>query len=876
MKPEFLSFIGLKSYSEQVEIDFSILTSGGLFGIFGSTGSGKSTILDAMFLALYGDFPESNVATSDFINAKTGYLSVEFIFSIKNGESVERYLVKREYKAKGTKKTVPQPKGIIYKFDGENKMALTENATQTTQKVEEILGLKIDQFVKCIVVPQGQFSAFLSLNRGERLKMMSGLFDLDKFGYKLQEKVRNDLARLSEEESRIEGKLSAYLEYTKESLALTEISLNEAQERYENENVKLSKIKQELSDYKNYYDRHKTLIDKQIRLESLEKSSSQIDRLSANLQRYEKSKYALEIYEKINQMCMDNSVLKVELKKKQTDLDTLKNDFVFVSKDYEMLGEKKEKIDEVKMLLASLVVLENDINNKKEIERKIDQEIKTYKQLDKEKKSLEEQSSLLSLELKKQQEEKLALRLEERVEKIISSISLSSNQVVPSEIDFLRLLKQFVFESKQELVLNRIEELKELLSSNDGNNTSLIDLKTLLEDNDKLNGIISAKQGELNRVISRIEILQSKIESCVENGKKLRQDIADIDAKVSKACSGLDYYEKVNELNEQIKLLDNEISKINSKFIDYSKLIPECDSQVKIILGKIQTNEEQIEKFSKDLTEKLEGMNIEEAKAVVDMISDPEDIKSAIEKYKLEKNSLKEAILELEKSIPKNEYSQDILDEMQQKVAEVEKNTKIFYENYIKLKKSFENISQKLEERCIIEKNYNALKKEKDLYSLLLNSVRSSRLLEFVADEYLCDISYDANETLGILSNGKFGLKYDKEFLVIDYNNAVERKTSTVSGGELFLVSLSLALSLSKSIIAKTNKPIEFFFLDEGFGSLDSALVETVIDSLEKLKNESFTIGVISHVEALKERIATKVIVTEPKNGFGSRVKVTN
>ncbi len=876
MKPEKLSFIGLKSYSEQVDIDFSILTSGGLFGIFGSTGSGKSTILDAMFLALYGDFPENNVATSDFINAKTGYLSVEFTFSIRNGESFERYLVKREYKAKGTKKTTPQPKGIIYKIEGENRIALSETATQTTQKAEEILGLKMEQFVKCIVVPQGQFSAFLSLNRGDRLKMMSGLFDLDKFGYKLQEKVKSDLGRLSEKESHLEGELSAYSEYTKERLEICEKSLNEAYKLYKSENVKLLKITQEFNDYKNYYDRHKTLKEKQNRLEILKKSSSHIDRLNNSLERYEKSKYALEIYEKINQMCMDNSEYRIELNSKQTSLDTLKKEYVSVTKDYEMLGEKKAGLDELKMLLASLTVLENDINDKKKIEKNIDKEIKTYKQLDKERNLLEERYSSLSFELKKLEEDKSSLKLEERVNKIISSVSLSSNHILPGEIEFLRFLKPFVFENKQDIVSNRIEELKKLVSLNDGNSSSLDDLKTLLEENDNLNSVISTKQGELNKLSSQREILKSKIDSCVENGKKLRQDINDIDEKVSKACGGLDYYDKVKQLKEQIKQLDNEILKINSKFIECSKLIPEKESQVKIIFSKIQTNEEQIEKFSQDLTNKLNGMNIEEAKAVVDMISDPEEIKLAIEKYKLEKNSLKEAILELENSIPKKDYSQEILVQMQQNVDDVDKNNKIFYENYIKLKKTFENISQKLEERCIIEKKYDTLMKEKEIYSLLLNSVRSSKLLEFVADEYLCDISYDANETLGILSNGKFGLKYDKEFLVIDYNNAVERKTSTVSGGELFLVSLSLALSLSKSIIAKTNKPIEFFFLDEGFGSLDSALVETVIDSLERLKNESFTIGVISHVEALKERIATKVIVTEPKNGFGSRVKVTN
>lgn len=97
---------------------------------------------------------------------------------------------------------------------------------------------------------------------------------------------------------------------------------------------------------------------------------------------------------------------------------------------------------------------------------------------------------------------------------------------------------------------------------------------------------------------------------------------------------------------------------------------------------------------------------------------------------------------------------------------------------------------------------------------------------------------------------------------------------NTLSGGETFLVSLSLALALSQTICASL-KSIEFFFLDEGFGTLDGALVDTVMNALEKLKSSHFTIGVISHVEELKHRIDSKITVNKATESHGSTVQIS-
>lgn len=89
--------------------------------------------------------------------------------------------------------------------------------------------------------------------------------------------------------------------------------------------------------------------------------------------------------------------------------------------------------------------------------------------------------------------------------------------------------------------------------------------------------------------------------------------------------------------------------------------------------------------------------------------------------------------------------------------------------------------------------------------------------------------------------------------------------------GETFLTSLSLALALSAQIQLRGQYPLQFFFLDEGFGTLDPDLLDTVITSLEKLHNDQLSVGIISHVPELRARLPRKLIVVPAEQGGGDR-----
>ena len=93
-----------------------------------------------------------------------------------------------------------------------------------------------------------------------------------------------------------------------------------------------------------------------------------------------------------------------------------------------------------------------------------------------------------------------------------------------------------------------------------------------------------------------------------------------------------------------------------------------------------------------------------------------------------------------------------------------------------------------------------------------------------------------------------------------------ERDTKTLSGGESFLVSLALALALSDLVSFKTS--IDSLFLDEGFGTLDAQTLDVALDALDNLNATGKMIGVISHIDAMKERIPNQIKVSK-NNGIG-------
>ena len=187
------------------------------------------------------------------------------------------------------------------------------------------------------------------------------------------------------------------------------------------------------------------------------------------------------------------------------------------------------------------------------------------------------------------------------------------------------------------------------------------------------------------------------------------------------------------------------------------------------------------------------------------------------------------------------------------------------------LSRSEENLQRKEE----LTKECSGLERTFTRFERLRKLLEGNKFMEFIAEEYLETVAENASARLLSLTDGRYFLRYEGGFFVGDnFDGGEKRNVNTLSGGETFLVSLSLALALSAEICARSLRPIEFFFLDEGFGTLDEHLVDVVMDSLERLKNEHFSIGIISHVEELKHRIERKLLVKKATERHGSQIEM--
>jgi exonuclease SbcC len=146
----------------------------------------------------------------------------------------------------------------------------------------------------------------------------------------------------------------------------------------------------------------------------------------------------------------------------------------------------------------------------------------------------------------------------------------------------------------------------------------------------------------------------------------------------------------------------------------------------------------------------------------------------------------------------------------------------------------------------------------------LIGSADGKKFRQFALGLTLDHLVRLANAHLSRLDGGRYLIKRGKALnlrMVDSWEGDAERDAKTLSGGESFLVSLSLALGLSDLVSQSTS--IDSFFLDEGFGTLDDGALNIALDAMESLQVSGKLIGVISHVQQVKERIPVQIRVVK-------------
>lgn len=582
MRPIRLKIKGLNSFIDEQEIDFNKLTERGLFGIFGPTGSGKSTILDGITLALYGDLPRKS---TNYINMNCNSLNVSFEFSISDGKT-KTYRVEREFK---TDKKTGRPKSgkcKVLDITQVNPIILAESVKEVTKTCESIIGLGMNDFTKTVVLPQGSFSEFLKISGKDRREMLERLFNLQEYGENLEKKLSEKSKVIEKKLDVIKGKLSGY-----EDINLNDLNAKEDQFKSNEKNIKykssqlleINKIYEEgkeifqLKSELNFYENERNIIS--IEAKDIENKRVKIDNIEKSLRILnfiENYNMVLNELNEKNKNLEDYNLEFENIKNKKNDILKIYNEFLEKKQEcVPRLKIKAERLDGELKNRKALMLLEEEINRLNEIIKflKIDKE-KSIAQVNKiineiddinlSIKGLEKKHDSLKVDrnLKRQIEE--ALRLEDDYLSLGKDIDESLKDIESLEKS-IKLCedKKISLQNDRDKNLEDLREYEFLLESLNKNYPG--------EEKDLLN-----KEG----LLESIKIKQEKFSDCKKKIDLNNNKILEINDKLSELNK-----EKHN-LKKFIDLLEKEVDdfkiqslalKIREKLIE-GDICPVCGS----------------------------------------------------------------------------------------------------------------------------------------------------------------------------------------------------------------------------------------------------------------------------------------------------------
>ncbi|TKD71957.1 AAA family ATPase [Pseudalkalibacillus hwajinpoensis] len=383
---------------------------------------------------------------------------------------------------------------------------------------------------------------------------------------------------------------------------------------------------------------------------------------------------------------------------------------------------------------------------------------------------------------------------------------------------------------------------------------------------------------DLQEKVQQHSVRNAELTSSLE---QLSDQVKRAEAEYNGIVGELTAQEGYNQVNRQLeslrndeKVAGNKLKEAEERYLQTERQAAAAknyDQDVQQRLKKAEIAYEEAEKTSIFSDRKF----VRSAEVPLDQRSDWE---KQVEEYRKEWNQTEHNLNEVESKLSGRKVSEDEYKESNQKAELAKEAREEALSHFAARRHHLEDVSRRHERFKELEEIRKTSSAELEKLGKLQTVFRGNSFVEFIASEQLEQVSLDASQKLGDLTSQRYAIEVDSSggFLIRDdANGGVRRPVSTLSGGETFLTSLALALALSGQIQLRGAHPLQFFFLDEGFGTLDESLLDTVITSLEKLQNESLAVGVISHVPELRARLPRKVIVSpsEP-SGRGSRIEM--
>lgn len=854
MKPTYLSFCGINSFSERAEIDFEQLLQFGIFGIFGDTGSGKSTILDCIGFALYGNVARSRSGSiADVINYNTDRADVQFEFEIFYDGSRRKFRVERELKRKNAAQSAK-----VFERDKDRWVAVADGVRESNALLERIIGLEQKDFEKCIALPQGEFAQFVKSARSDRLKLVSRLFDLESYGDALIKRAGGKLAEARNALDVTNARLEQYAQITKETVETLAEEVKTLAARETALQTSLTSIRKE----------KELLAEKVRRRVERERVAAEMAKLEA---RREEMKTLSGELDRLDRAA---AAVKAAREAKDCRLRAAERE-----KNLQAAQARVQRAEETERALAAWNAAEAE-----ERERVLAERIAAAKARQVTADELARAKEHFAKAERSLAEERTAFRDfsydEERAKLERAAAALGTEDFV----GYLETHAKSLFKGEYAQFASELRDLTEKYGEIGDDSRPLIEKYDALAagerpDLDALRAQFEARQKEradVERQKLMLEKAKGRYDLHLENLRRLSADLDETKARIARLSEGaVPEEEPVSAMEERLAALRAERSRHAKETETARNALAEARTAHARAASDEAAAREAMENAAKRLSEALAAGNFqsaEEAIALSSKYGDPAAARARVEKFRDDWAATRSKLRELSA-----EELDSATDEAYRAVAEklsaAEAEAKTCSQTLAVRREALTRAEAGLKEKYALEKERAEKEKRAALYERLRKLLEGNKFMEFAAEEYLQTVAANATRQLLTLTDGRYCLRYDRGFFVGDnFNGGQTRGVYTLSGGETFLVSLSLALALSAEICRKSLRPIEFFFLDEGFGTLDEHLVDVVMDSLEKLKGEHFSIGIISHVEELKHRIDRKLSVKKATERHGSQI----
>jgi exonuclease SbcC len=340
-----------------------------------------------------------------------------------------------------------------------------------------------------------------------------------------------------------------------------------------------------------------------------------------------------------------------------------------------------------------------------------------------------------------------------------------------------------------------------------------------------------------------------------------------------------------DELTNKASGLKKQYTQIDEQYKKEEQKIAEAGKQLDTLCGHVESLEKQLKTTSTELQETNEHIQnlLKEhdindrhyVRQVVFKAFDIDATRGHIEHYHQQVNTLNTAIKQYLNELDGRTFDEKQHEQTKKESGQLDKQIEDLNRTWGETNNKLIELRKNLKKAEELKKAYDKVQTRAEDLKMMKNLFKGGAFVNYISTVYLQELVQAANERFFRLTRQHLSLELtpDNSFQVRDFlNEGHVRSVKTLSGGQTFQASLSLALALADSIQKHASSGSNFFFLDEGFGTLDRESLNIVFDTLKSLRHENRIVGVISHVEEMQQEIETYLQITNDDQ-IGSFVK---